>query len=364
MVIEDPYAVASYATEFDKLWEEFTSQCALSTHAAAVRIQRIIRGRKSKQTRSAGTDAQSTPASSALEAHFAAMVDQALAQLTPGAELSLADAKSIIMRLNPKPREASLLRAVVLRRTAAAFDTNVARSTAFVKAASSFIAAIEASLLQLPTHKNALFFPSSASHAQLLTYISRAKSTIELAIFSITDDRIRDALIGAHARGVKVRVISDDETANNDGADVFALAEAGIETVVDSRLAPKRAGDEGKRHMHNKFLVLDHSLLLTGSFNFTYAAASKNCENLFATSDTYFVQRYSAEYEKLWASFQKSTFSGQSRQEAAVTIQKICRARHAKAHVTAKGPTPKVGAPAWGQQSAPTLDSSAFPALS
>ena len=73
-------------------------------------------------------------------------------------------------------------------------------------------------------------------------------------------------------RRVRVRVISDNETALNEGSDVMKLAEAGVATVVDCDLpSPPRTGGKGrqpppraqphgcasddggiKRHMHNK----------------------------------------------------------------------------------------------------------------
>ena len=57
-----------------------------------------------------------------------------------------------------------------------------------------------------------------------------------------------------------VRVISDDDTALNAGASLFALAEAGIETAVDGAVELKgRSGrtESVSRHMHNKFAVID-----------------------------------------------------------------------------------------------------------
>ena len=48
--------------------------------------------------------------------------------------------------------------------------------------------------------------------------------------------------------------------------------------------------------MHHKFAVVDGSVLLTGSFNWTHAAHERNCENLLVTDDAYFVARYAAEF--------------------------------------------------------------------
>ena len=47
--------------------------------------------------------------------------------------------------------------------------------------------------------------------------LASAASSLDVAIFSISDDRLEKALRDAHRRGVAVRVISDDDTALNSG---------------------------------------------------------------------------------------------------------------------------------------------------
>jgi len=53
----------------------------------------------------------------------------------------------------------------------------------------------------------------------LKTILRRQKKTIDLAIFSFTNDQLAGALLDAHARGVKVRIITDDEAMKGKGAD-------------------------------------------------------------------------------------------------------------------------------------------------
>ena len=61
------------------------------------------------------------------------------------------------------------------------------------------------------------------------------------------------------------------------------------------------------RHMHHKFAIVDGRLLLTGSYNWTYSAASVNCENALATDDMFFVERYAAEFTRMWTRFHAKT---------------------------------------------------------
>jgi phosphatidylserine/phosphatidylglycerophosphate/cardiolipin synthase-like enzyme len=140
--------------------------------------------------------------------------------------------------------------------------------------------------------------------------LASAASSLDVAIFSISDDRLEKALRDAHRRGVAVRVISDDDTALNSGSKLFALAREGIATAVDSAIDVRASGGKVEalpRHMHHKFAIVDGRLLLTGSYNWTYSAASVNCENALATDDMLFVERYAAEFTRMWTRFHAKT---------------------------------------------------------
>ena len=55
--------------------------------------------------------------------------------------------------------------------------------------------------------------------------------------------------------------------------------------------------------MHHKFCVVDKSVLLTGSYNWTKSAADRNQENLLVTEDPKMVKAYISEFENLWDTF-------------------------------------------------------------
>jgi len=68
-------------------------------------------------------------------------------------------------------------------------------------------------------YQDAFFFPNMENAKRLESYIHKAKKTIDLAIFSFTNDQLANALLEAHGRGVKVRIITDDEAMKGKGAD-------------------------------------------------------------------------------------------------------------------------------------------------
>ncbi|EDQ87499.1 uncharacterized protein MONBRDRAFT_9955 [Monosiga brevicollis MX1] len=125
---------------------------------------------------------------------------------------------------------------------------------------------------QLPVLIRAAGLPS---FQRFLTYLDSAEHTAEICVFTISDDRIYETIMRLHAHGVKVRVITDDECMTNQGSDILKLRNAGI---------PVRT-DHSEYHMHHKFAVLDSKVILTGSFNWTYGAATHNQENICISNE-------------------------------------------------------------------------------
>eukprot|EP00695_Tsukubamonas_globosa_P000346 TRINITY_DN1252_c0_g1_i2.p1 TRINITY_DN1252_c0_g1~~TRINITY_DN1252_c0_g1_i2.p1 ORF type:complete len:195 (+),score=53.33 TRINITY_DN1252_c0_g1_i2:63-647(+) len=83
-------------------------------------------------------------------------------------------------------------------------------------------------LIHVADVNDTLFFPSEEGVRSFLRFLQEAKKSLDVCVFTITDDRISQKLIDAHKRGVKVRVITDDEKAHDLGSDVEKLAAAGV----------------------------------------------------------------------------------------------------------------------------------------
>lgn len=60
-----------------------------------------------------------------------------------------------------------------------------------------------------------------------------SKKSIDLAIFSFTNDQLANEIIAAHKRGVIVRIITDDEAMKGIGADAQRCADEGIVVRTD-----------------------------------------------------------------------------------------------------------------------------------
>jgi phosphatidylserine/phosphatidylglycerophosphate/cardiolipin synthase-like enzyme len=119
------------------------------------------------------------------------------------------------------------------------------------------------------------FTPGDDAARIIVDAVRAAKDQILVQAFSFTHRDIARALIDAHVRGVTVQVIADaEQTELIENTVVPQLAAAGLPVFLD----------EEHVAAHNKVMVIDEghpwAALITGSFNFTFAAQFRNAENL------------------------------------------------------------------------------------
>jgi phosphatidylserine/phosphatidylglycerophosphate/cardiolipin synthase-like enzyme len=119
------------------------------------------------------------------------------------------------------------------------------------------------------------FSPEDDAAALVVRAIDAAKLQVLVQAFSFTHGDIADALIRALGRGVEVQVIADPSQMELIEHNVVPkLLAAGIAVATDAEHTAA----------HNKIVIIDPAgrspVLITGSFNFTFAAQHRNAENL------------------------------------------------------------------------------------
>jgi len=155
---------------------------------------------------------------------------------------------------------------------------------------------LETALKTIPTKPvsaataKVFFSPGEKCLKAITGLLGHARGKIDICVFTITDNRVTDAIIRAHERRVKVRIISDNDKADDAGSDIYRLKGEGI---------PLRT-DHTPDHMHHKFALIDGNTTLTGSYNWTRSAASDNFENLLVSDDPKIVKPYQREFDRLW----------------------------------------------------------------
>ena len=135
------------------------------------------------------------------------------------------------------------------------------------------------------------FSPGEYCLNAILNQIKLSVSKIEICLFTISDDRISEALIYKHKQGVSVKIITDNDKLFDKGSDIIRLAAAGILIKVDVT----------DNHMHHKFAIFDGKRTLTGSYNWTRSAEKYNHENVLITESTDVMKEFKREYDALWS---------------------------------------------------------------
>ena len=126
------------------------------------------------------------------------------------------------------------------------------------------------------------FSPKGGVTDAVVEEIGRAQQTIFVQAYSFTSRPIAEALLRAHQRGVVVHVILDRSQRTEKYSSADFLANSGIAVVIDARHAIA----------HNKIMILDGEVVITGSFNFTNQAERENAENLLIIRDRVIAEQY------------------------------------------------------------------------
>lgn len=136
----------------------------------------------------------------------------------------------------------------------------------------------------------AAFCPSPACVTLTASAIDNANERIWVAMYSFTNTDLRDALIRAKNRGVDVKMIVEKQQAGGQYSQHDELAAAGIPVRIDTN----------PNLMHDKFAVLDHGMVITGSMNWTGNGVSENNENVNVISSPSLNAQYENEFTKVW----------------------------------------------------------------
>lgn len=143
---------------------------------------------------------------------------------------------------------------------------------------------------------SAHFSPGEDCRRKLLDLCLAARQSLAISVFTISDNRLSEAIIAAHKRGILVRVLTDNDKTFDEGSDIAGLIDAGVAVRMDNT----------PYHMHHKFALVDGHTLINGSFNWTRSASDFNQENILVTNEALLVAAYSKEFENLWQQFNHS----------------------------------------------------------
>ena len=142
-------------------------------------------------------------------------------------------------------------------------------TTAVAPATASMLAATQPAIapaISIEPH----FAPEEVIGPVIVKLIDGSQHSLDIAAFAFTHPDISAAVIRAQKRGVIVRMVVDATEEHGNASLVPDLTKAGIDVWVRHKSG----------FQHNKYMLIDQSVVTTGSYNFTVSADKRNAENL------------------------------------------------------------------------------------
>lgn len=119
------------------------------------------------------------------------------------------------------------------------------------------------------------FSPNGGCTDAIVHEIALAKISVRIQAYSFTSAPIAKAIIDAKKRGVKVEAVLDKSNRTEKYSAATFLKNQGCDVLIDAKHAIA----------HNKIIIIDEKVIITGSFNFSKAAEESNAENLLVIRD-------------------------------------------------------------------------------
>jgi len=152
------------------------------------------------------------------------------------------------------------------------------------------------------------------SNGLIATAIAGAKNNVDMALFVYSDEYISAILEERQQQNVQIRALIDPQFAYRDYSATLNMW--GLQSTQDCKTGKSNAWKQPIKTvgvpslvsgdtLHHKFAILDRSLILTGSHNWTNAANRINDEVLVAIQNDTVAAHYQREYDRL---YQDATF--------------------------------------------------------
>lgn len=140
------------------------------------------------------------------------------------------------------------------------------------------------------------FSPTDATATKIVNAINSANFSLDVAMFTFTDNDLGDAVVAAKNRGVNVRCII--ENVSYFGSEYNKLINAGIPVISHANIT---------NDFHHKYCIIDATntssdpIVVTGSHNWSNSANDEYDENTLIIHDAIVANQYLEEFSKRYS---------------------------------------------------------------
>lgn len=132
---------------------------------------------------------------------------------------------------------------------------------------------------------------SSSLEDTIVKLIDDTQTTLDIAVWDNGSSAIITALNNAYGRGVVVRYITSDNALNS--------ALSGLNSNIQ---VLQRDATLTSNVMHNKFIISDLNIILSGSMNFGLGSMEDDYNNIIIIQDSGLANAYLIEFNEMWGS--------------------------------------------------------------
>lgn len=135
------------------------------------------------------------------------------------------------------------------------------------------------------------FSPDDGVASRILELLQGAQESVYFLAYSFTSDPIAQVLRDKHSAGLTVRGVMDSsQVDSNQGTEYDPFLQSGLDV--------RRDGNKGL--MHHKVIIIDRSIVITGSYNFTGSAEDRNDENVVIFFSPDIAEWFLTEFERVF----------------------------------------------------------------
>lgn len=126
---------------------------------------------------------------------------------------------------------------------------------------------------------------------EIIQSIRMAKHSIWICIAWFSDEMLYQELYNQHTNGVNIRILISNEDSNKK---MIPKLKDEFETIVVNKWGYKEFN-----RLHSKYCIIDNSIVLQGSFNWT-PTASQNEEHLTVSVDRQLAEQYTENFKEIY----------------------------------------------------------------